>query len=444
MKEALFAAESAENKRAALNELEFDKVANSARASKASTWATWQRMHRAWFGDSLPPLPLTAEKIRAVAAMFKAGHYASFANYSSRAKAEHIVQAAVHKAPWTEELAFELRAAQRSISRGVGPSKQSFPIDLCKVVKLDVGDEPAVMGGPIGPVDFAIICTFFLARELELACAKIGNFHIDANELEVTWNLPVSKNDVEALGTHRTWGCICSTSKEVGCPFHAAARQMERARACCSEVGGVADGFPMFPTAMAGIATKAAVVATIEELAARCGLPTRDSLDRPLYGGHSLRTGGAVLLASLGLDTTRIEAMARWNSPMLLYYIRSAPLKSITGEVGKLLLAKDRSAKATSGGDNLSCAALTKAITDLGARLDGALEAMSEREQRVAALEAITAPSQFIFNRTSKVWHQTREHRAGQVCYTSCGWTYTGLQFEVAHALPATVPHKFI
>ena len=69
---------------------------------------------------------------------------------------------------------------------------------------------------------------------------------------------------------------------------------------------------------------------------------------------------------------------------------------------------------------------------------------MSERDQRVAALEAITAPSQFICNMTSKVWHQTREHRAGHVCYTSCGWTYTGLQFEVAHALPASVPHKLI
>lgn len=85
------------------------------------------------------------------------------------------------------------------------------------------------------------------------------------------------------------------------------------------------------------IASKASVVSRMEALVTQCGLPIRDALDRPLYGGHSLRIGGAVLLASLGLDTTRIEAMARWNSPMLLYYIRSSPLKSITREVGKVL-----------------------------------------------------------------------------------------------------------
>ena len=75
-----------ENKRAALDELKYDKVANSARASKACAWATWQRMHRAWFGEGSPPLPLTADKIRAVAAWFKAGHYASFAIYACAAE----------------------------------------------------------------------------------------------------------------------------------------------------------------------------------------------------------------------------------------------------------------------------------------------------------------------------------------------------------------------
>ena len=96
MRDALLAAEFNEDKRAALNELEHDKVANSARASKASTWTTWRRMHFAWFGEESSPLPLTAEKIRVVAAMFTAGYCSSFANYASRAKAEHIVQANVH------------------------------------------------------------------------------------------------------------------------------------------------------------------------------------------------------------------------------------------------------------------------------------------------------------------------------------------------------------
>lgn len=214
-------------------------MANFVRASKASTWTTWRRLHFAWFGEGPPPLPLTSEKFRAVASMFKAGHYSSFANSASRAKAEHIVQAHGHKAPWTEELTYELRAAQRSISRGVGPSKQSFPLDIAKVLKLEPVEGAVVPGGPIGVVDFALVGTFFLARELELACAKVGHFYIDEPAHEATWNLPVSKNDVEALGTHRTWGCICGTSTEVGCPCHAAHRQLARAQACCETTGGV-------------------------------------------------------------------------------------------------------------------------------------------------------------------------------------------------------------
>lgn len=453
MREALSAAETPVDKQAALNELEHDKVANSARASKNSTWLTWQPMHHAWFGVGVPPLPLTAEKIRAVAAMFKAGHYASFSNYACRAKVEHIVRADTHLAPWTEELAFELRAAQRSVSRGVGPSKQSYPLDVAKVSRLEPGDGPLVEDGPIGVLDVVTVGTFFLARELELACAKVGHFHFDVEAQEVTWNLPASKNDVEALGTYRTWGCICNAAVGIGCPYHAALRQRARARDCCERMDGELPTFPFFPTAGVGIASKASMVATIEELVRRCGLPTRDALDRPMYGGHSLRTGGAVLLASLGLDSTRIEAMARWKSPMLLYYIRSSPLKSITREVCRLLAAGGGNPTSDSPGPATRHAvsaasqcsdSLVRAVGNLSSRLDEALAAMSEREQRIAALEAITAPSQFIRNATSGMWHVSREHRAGCVCYTACGWTYTGAHFEAAPDMPSTVPHKLI
>ena len=157
-----------------------------------------------------------------------------------------------------------------------------------------------------------------------------------------------------------------------------------------------------------------------------------------------MRTGGAVLLASLGLDTTRIEAMAGWNSPMLLYYIRSSPLKSITREVGTLLQAKGDRGRCGGGSRSDAHGTLLKAISDLGNRLDSALEALSEREQRIESLEARVAPSQFICNITSGMWHHTRDHRAGLVCYTSCGWTHTGAHFEVSHALPSPVSHKLM
>ena len=71
-------------------------------------------------------------------------------------------------------------------------------------------------------------------------------------------------------------------------------------------------------------------VATVVDLARIAGSATRDSNGKLLYGGHSLRTGGAHLLAAHGLDGTAIQAMARWHSPMLSYYAGLAPLSSIT------------------------------------------------------------------------------------------------------------------
>ena len=441
---AIQAAGSAESRQAALDDLEFDKVANSARASRASTWSTWTRLHHAWFGDDVDPLPLTVHKIKAVAALFKAGHYLSFANYASRAKAEHIEYFHVHGVCWSEELSVEMRNSMRSITRGAGPSKQSFPLDISKVLKLGPLEVAEVTGGPVGVTDFIEIGTYFLARELEIACAKCGHFHLDILAAEVTWNLPVSKNDILALGTHRTWGCICASSVEIGCPFHAALRQMERVRRIAMKCECDFAAMPFFPNELGQVVTKATVVATINSVVAKCGLPVKDAVGRPLYGGHSLRTGGAVLLSSLGLETTKIEAMARWNSPMLLYYIRSAPLKSITKEISSLLLAKSSSSSAKDGQNTSGQKALAKSIGELSRRLDKSIAAFDEREQRLSSLEAAVAPIKYIRNHSSGVWHHTREHAAGRVCYTACGWNYTGLSFDISTDLPSNTSHKFL
>ena len=73
---------------------------------------------------------------------------------------------------------------------------------------------------------------------------------------------------------------------------------------------------PFFPNECGEVVSKAAVVATINEVVSKCSLPILDAVGRPLYGGHSLRIGGAVLLSSLGLDTTMC----------LCYYTTLGPL----------------------------------------------------------------------------------------------------------------------
>ena len=441
---AIAAAATTESRIAALDDFEFDKVANSARAARISIWNTWIRMHRAWFGEAVPVLPLTVCKIKAVAALFKAGNYTAFANYASRAKAEHIEQFHVHAVPWSEELTCEIKGALRSVTRGRGPSKQSCPVDLGKIGKLGNLEAPVVDGGPIGICDLMIIGSFFMARELEIACAKCGHIFIDAIESEVTWNMPVAKNDMLALGTYRTWGCLCGTAVKVGCPFHATLRQLDRVRAIAREKNTALCDLPLFPDLAGQVVTKVRVVASITKVMENAGQPIKDSMGRPLYGGHSLRTGGAVQLAAMGIDTTRIEAMARWNSPMLLYYIRSAPIKSITCEYKVLADAKSSSAGRPSASTAQSMDKLSKVVLEFVRRLDKAEESRQECVDRIDALEAGASRNQFILNWSSGVWHFTRDHCAGKLCYTACGWQYTGLQFEVRATLPEGLKHKAV
>ena len=444
VEQALLTCRSDESKQVALDELEFDKVANSARAARASTWATWCRMHRAWFSDRLPVLPLTVQKIKAVASMFKAGHYTSFSNYASRAKAEHIEQFHAHGVAWSDELAVELKSSLRSIVRGKGPSKQSHPIDLGKVLTLEIIHDAIVDGGPVGMTDLLTLGTYFMARELEVACAKCSHIHLDLLAAEVTWNMPVSKNDVQAIGTHRTWGCLCAAATTMGCPFHAALRQFERVRSIALELDLSVASLPFFPDNGGNVVSKAIMVASITEAMNLCGLPLKDGLGRPMYGGHSMRTGGAVLLSAMGLDTARIEAMARWNSPMLLYYIRSAPLKSITNEFKLLAASRSSPSASSSRPDSSGDKKLFKVIADLAARLDKADSIKELYENRLVTLEASAAPVRFIMNCASRMWHISRDHIAGKSCYTACGWQYTGLHFEASLELPENSSHKVI
>ena len=46
-----------------------------------------------------------------------------------------------------------------------------------------------------------------------------------------------------------------------------------------------------------------------------------------------MRTGGAVMLASIGMELTRIEMMARWRSPMIFGYAQTAPVLSKCGKL---------------------------------------------------------------------------------------------------------------
>ena len=88
--------------------------------------------------------------------------------------------------------------------RGMGPSRQSEPIDFKAALGLDFTNEPFFSGGPVGTRTVIVISTFFLLRELEASTARRVNVRCNPQAQTVTMRLPASKRDPYALGVERT------------------------------------------------------------------------------------------------------------------------------------------------------------------------------------------------------------------------------------------------
>ncbi len=61
--------------------------------------------------------PIALEALRRIAALMKVDGFRSFGNYVSWAEAEHVRLGR----DWAPQLAQELKAALRSVGRGIGP-----------------------------------------------------------------------------------------------------------------------------------------------------------------------------------------------------------------------------------------------------------------------------------------------------------------------------------
>ena len=413
--DAVAAAASDDSKQRALAIFEDEKVARSSRKSRDNNWNVWRSLHRTWFRDE-HYLPLTTTKIACVSALFKAGKYCSYANYIGRAKAEHIATYHIHKQHWTEELSVAVRDATRSVLRGLGTARQSSPIDVQKVYALSLSSAPMSPGGPISPTSFAVLGIFFMTREIEITCAGFSDLRLDVVRNELTWRLPVSKTDARALGTTRTWGCVCGGDRSLVCPLHSFLDHSNVHSALAAELGVAQSTLPLFPDQNGKEVSKANAVSTIVQLAARTGEAVTDTRGRQLYGGHSLRTGGAVTLSGLGLDSVRIECLARWHSPMLAHYARLAPLKTLTAEYK----SKARDADLRNGTDELAdrLSALQLVVDNLVRRLDEEQEKLDDDDGSRKGL--------YVLNCLSNIWHLSSQHdsstHAGK---TICRWNYT-------------------
>ena len=92
-------------------------------------------LHAAWWayvGVTWPAYPLTPPKVEGVGVLLKAAGYRSADNYAMAAKEEHISRGFA----WADALAQAAHHFHLSTNRGLGPSKQSEPLDFEACVKL--------------------------------------------------------------------------------------------------------------------------------------------------------------------------------------------------------------------------------------------------------------------------------------------------------------------
>ena len=142
---------------------------------------------------------------------------------------------------------------------------------------------------------------------------------------------------------------------------------------------------PSFPTLEGTRAAKPAAVATIIALAARLGAQTRcASSGGELYGGHSLRTGGAQYLAGLGVDPIRIQSMGRWRSTLVIRYSGQKGAHGITEDTVKGL----GSASSTDAPPSAARRALCDSELDAAARAMAALDTAT-RDRSLATIELL-------------------------------------------------------
>ena len=212
-------------------------------------------------------------------------------------------------------------------------------------------------------------------------------------------------------------------------------------------LGGGADvaDWPLFPDALGRTVAKDKVVDTIKALAVRTGQPVLDSRGGNLYGGHSLRTGGAVYLTALGLDALRVEILARWASPMLAHYAQLAPLKSLTTECKRRYFASDADGSGTStrADRNADLSRLQTSLDQLATKLDEVQAQEVRVLARLDALDAQSLPHTYVVNATSGKWHRilfedVDGHLDQWLAY--CGWRFGKARYTRHRVIAPNVP----
>ena len=116
-----------------------------------------------------------------------------------------------------------------------------------------------------------------MLREIEASLALWPSVTFNESKLIITWVLPASKSDPQALGKSRTWGCTCISNDDgvkTACPFHAMKAQKAAVVSELSlDTDACLDDVPVFPNRWGRFCEKLRVVETFKQVARELGIP---------------------------------------------------------------------------------------------------------------------------------------------------------------------------
>lgn len=300
--------------------------ADKSKGPRAEREATWQQVIQAC--GYTAGAEFTVAQFRDGTAVLKAAGYRTAFMIAEQALLQFLSEGG--------ELSDALRRHRvdfrRACLRGLGPPKQSEPWPLELSPRLPAGEEALTSEGPLFPRRLTVCASWWLTREIEAGNAAVMD--VQALDGAAAWALPASKTDISALGTARVHGCACGERATVAARLPRAlcpACQLLDQQAFVLRRFGSRRDVPLWPTQAGAFPSKKAVVATIIEAAKVLGLRTTTPAGAESWGGHAFRRGGAQYLAKQGIDTWRIQALARHSSTAILKYLDEANLTSLRG-----------------------------------------------------------------------------------------------------------------
>ena len=301
---------------------EGDKYAKSAVESVQSRLLWWTARASE---HCIEPYPLTVDKLQLFGALLKAAGYRSAVSCMSIAKKQHIKLGYL----WTAALDLEMRDGKRACERSIGPPRKCGSFDLRKLASLQTTGAALFKGGPRWPREGALCGCWWAMREMELSSARCKQvtFYDGPGCGTCTFDLPVSKTDLQALGKRRTHTCACSggaPGSDALCPVKVA-RTLYAAAFNFAPPGANPDpGMrPLWPSRRGQFATKRLATLTFQKLARLGGMDSRIT-------GHVCRVTGAQAMAVAGIELWLIQAFCRWGSWAVFEYVRDCQLASAT------------------------------------------------------------------------------------------------------------------